>query len=134
LLATDRPQTRFLDGELGQLHRVIALDDVHNRYVLDGGPLPCREPLGYVGYFSDLSVYDLAALVSPEYVDLKQTGWPARHILDRRPSFLVVRQFEIPSNAFLADPGERLFASGSDRERLSRESSKRCGSAMLSSA
>jgi len=33
-------------GQLRQLHRVIALDETHSRYLLHGGPLPCRMLLG----------------------------------------------------------------------------------------
>jgi hypothetical protein len=56
------------------------------------------EPIGYIGYYSQRRILDLAGLVSPEVLPIYRsgvenpTGWIARQFM---PNYLVLRQSEI---------------------------------------
>jgi hypothetical protein len=78
------------------------------------------EPIGYVGFFSDRYVYDLAGLVSPAITDLRRRypqDWYARAIFSFSPQYLVLRKFEIEDNVCFLDGG-KLFQSQEQRARF----------------
>ncbi|MCX6952259.1 MAG: hypothetical protein NTV51_08850 [Verrucomicrobia bacterium] len=64
------------------------------------------EPLGYIGYFSQLKTYDFPGLSSPEVVAAVRAGarsYPA--IIARlKPRWVVLRPHELASQVFLQEP------------------------------
>lgn len=75
------------------------------------------EPLGYVGYFSQLEVYDLAGLVSPDFAPTEakfKAGWGAEQVRKYRPDYVVLRNYEIPENKFYASFDAPMFADPSE--------------------
>lgn len=64
------------------------------------------EPLGYIGYFSQLKTYDFPGLSSPEVVSAVRNGarsYPA--IITRlKPTWVVLRPHELALPAFLEEP------------------------------
>ena len=66
------------------------------------------EPLGYIGYYSGLKMYDVPGLSSPEVVAVMRSGHMrlTEIITQLHPTWLVMRPFEVadsklPQNAFL---------------------------------
>jgi len=78
------------------------------------------EPIGYVGFYSDRYILDLAGLVSPAITRLRQQSpndWYLRAILSFSPDYLVLRDFEIRDNAALGSK-QKLFRSDLERVRF----------------
>jgi hypothetical protein len=78
------------------------------------------EPIGYIGFYSNRYVYDLAGLVSPAIVNLRKQyplDWYSRAIFSLAPDFLVLRKFEIEQNECFVGGG-RLFQSEEDKSRF----------------
>lgn len=78
------------------------------------------EPIGYIGFFSNRYVYDLAGLVSPSMVGLRRrypTDWYLRAIFSLSPDYLILRKFEVDRNVCFVG-GESLFKSEEDRTRF----------------
>ena len=79
------------------------------------------EPLGYVGYYSDRRIIDLGGLISPKFASLDAStvvGWPAAEILLMRPDYLVLRRYEVATNAFLMANGNPMFANSRARKEF----------------
>jgi hypothetical protein len=79
------------------------------------------EPLGYIGYYSQRRVLDLAGLVSPQFRPSRakfQPGWGADQILKWRPEFVVLRQYEVPDNRFFASLDAPMFRDDNQREEF----------------
>ncbi len=80
------------------------------------------EPLGYVGYYADRQVIDLAGLVSPKFASLNRSshvvGWPAQEILTLRPDYIVLRRYELTQNEFLSAGGQQIFADAKARQQF----------------
>ena len=80
------------------------------------------EPIGYIGYYSQRYVYDLAGLVSPSITELRKhypDDWYFRAIVTYRPDYLVLRDFETEANRGFIDQ-KPFFHSPSDRETFNR--------------
>lgn len=76
------------------------------------------EAIGYQGYFSRRPILDLAGLVSPEVVRLRQTSSSNAESFHRvlatlQPDYLVLRSFEVDQNQHFH--GGPLFAGGQQR-------------------
>lgn len=79
------------------------------------------EPLGYVGYFSQRRVLDLAGLVSPDFAPTPEKfepGWGMRQIETYKPDWLVLRKYEISANRFYASFDRPMFRDVRDRELI----------------
>ncbi len=65
------------------------------------------ECLGYIGYFSDLKMFDWPGLVSPEVVKLLSENYSApEHIAKLRPTWMVLRPWEaakMEMNSYVAE-------------------------------
>jgi hypothetical protein len=75
------------------------------------------EPIGYIGFYSDRYVYDLAGLVSPAISELRRRypeDWYVRAIFSFSPQYLVLRKFELERNVCFVGEG-RLFQSEEQR-------------------
>jgi hypothetical protein len=76
------------------------------------------EPIGYVGYYSQTRVYDLAGLVSPDvfaYRRLHRPGWFVKAVEQFHPEYIVLRGGEVEAN--LAWNIGTLFDSEADRRQ-----------------
>lgn len=76
------------------------------------------EPIGYIGYFSGKRIIDLAGLVTPTFASIRQKqqpGWMIEQIRQMRPSYIVLRSYEVPSNQFFASWDAPLFTNNNDR-------------------
>ena len=76
------------------------------------------EAIGYQGYYSKRRVVDLAGLVSPRVVRLREqsaTNAEAFHriLQEMEPDYLVLRSFEVDENRHYH--GGRLFATSDQR-------------------
>jgi hypothetical protein len=56
------------------------------------------EPVGYIGYFSDMKIADHPGLVNPEVVRLRREGMETfgQIVLSLRPEWVVLRPNELP--------------------------------------
>jgi hypothetical protein len=80
------------------------------------------EPIGYIGFYSNRYVYDLAGLVSPSMTDLRKRypeDWYFRAIVSYRPDYLVLRDFEVEKNVCFIG-SNLLFHSESDQALFNR--------------
>jgi hypothetical protein len=78
------------------------------------------EPIGYIGFFSNRYVYDLAGLVSPSLVDLRRqypTDWYSRAIFALSPDYLILRTYEVDRNVCYIGR-DTLFKSPEERTRF----------------
>jgi hypothetical protein len=76
------------------------------------------EPLGYIGYFSERHIIDLAGLVTPIFASVRQKatpGWMLEQIRVMKPSYIVLRAYEVPTNSFFASFDAPLFSNGMDK-------------------
>ncbi len=93
-------------------------------YLRDCTPPDARvmlEPLGYIGFYSERTVMDLAGLVSPEFrptPEKFQPGWGAAQILTYRPHYLILRVYEVSENKFFASFDAPMFADEHQREEF----------------
>jgi hypothetical protein len=79
------------------------------------------EPIGYIGFYSERKILDLAGLVSPEFrptPEKFQAGWGARQILDYEPDYLILRVYEVPENKFFASFDVAMFVDHEQQERF----------------
>ena len=79
------------------------------------------EPLGYIGYYSQRRILDLAGLVSPQFRPSRakfEPGWGADQILKWRPEFVVLRQYEVPENKFFASLDAPMFRDDKQRDEF----------------
>lgn len=79
------------------------------------------EALGYIGFYSERRVLDLAGLVSPQFRPTKQKFWPgwgADQVFSHRPDFLVLRKYEVPDNRFFAAMDAPMFRDASQRKEF----------------
>jgi hypothetical protein len=73
------------------------------------------EPIGYIGYVSDLYVYDFIGLVSHEITERRvnegfSDRWFARFLKDHRPGYVMLRVDELRMNQFIyGGYGDELF-------------------------
>jgi hypothetical protein len=70
------------------------------------------EPLGYIGYYSGLKMYDFPGLASREVVDArKQLGAAHQNLLFLvlKPDWIVLRPFEVEHGNFTQPDGLRDF-------------------------
>jgi hypothetical protein len=81
------------------------------------------EPIGYIGYFSERRIVDLAGLVSPLFAKIKDKaapGWVIEQLRRIRPEIIVLRAYEVPSNRFFAAGNTTFFSNGADSEWFRR--------------
>jgi hypothetical protein len=79
------------------------------------------EPIGYVGWESKLCIDDYVGLVSPSVVSYRRRhpgsdAWFMEYVRDKRPDYLVLRNWEIPRNALFQGHGDGLFHNDQDRK------------------
>lgn len=78
------------------------------------------EPIGGVGWESDLYIYDYIGIVSPQVVEYRERfsnsdAWYMAFLQENKPEYLVFRNWEVPSNALFHGHGDGLFRDDSDR-------------------
>jgi hypothetical protein len=78
------------------------------------------EPIGYVGWYSTLKIHDYIGLVSPEVVAYRRKfpnsdAWFMHYVQDKVPDYLVLRNWEVPTNRLFHGHGDGLFQSAQDR-------------------
>lgn len=79
------------------------------------------EALGYIGFYSERRILDLAGLVSPQFRPTKEKfapGWGADQVLSHRPDFLVLRKYEVPENRFFAAFDAPMFRDDGQRREF----------------
>jgi hypothetical protein len=66
------------------------------------------EPMGYIGYFSNMRIADTAGLVCPEIVELRRKGvlLPGKQILALRPEWAVLRPKDVELFSHYPKPPE----------------------------
>jgi hypothetical protein len=79
------------------------------------------EPIGYVGWQSKLYIDDYIALVSPVVISYRQRypesdAWFMEFLRERRPDYVVFRNWETPRNALFQGHGDGLFHTPVERE------------------
>jgi hypothetical protein len=79
------------------------------------------EPIGYVGWESKLYIDDYIGLVSPSVVSYRRRHlgsdtWFMEYVRDKRPDYLVFRNWEIPRNALFHGHGDGLFQNDQERK------------------
>jgi len=79
------------------------------------------EPIGYVGWESNLYIDDYIGLVSPQVVDYRKHSflsdrWYMAYIKDRTPDYIVQRNWEHTRNMLFHGYGEGMFIEPDDRE------------------
>ena len=78
------------------------------------------EPIGYVGWISNLYIHDYVGLVSPAVIDFRRRysgsdAWFLEYIREKLPDYIVLRDWEIPSNRLFHGRGDGIFQGTSDR-------------------
>lgn len=74
------------------------------------------ESIGYIGFVTDMYIYDFIGLISPEVTRARaESGlsnrWFAKFLQAMKPTFVVLRKGEVASNEFLfGGYGDRIFA------------------------
>jgi hypothetical protein len=79
------------------------------------------EGIGYVGWESKLYISDAVGLVSPDVLAYRlrhprSDSWYIGYIRDRKPDFVVLRNWEITRNSLFLGWGDGLFPHAADRE------------------
>jgi hypothetical protein len=79
------------------------------------------EPIGYVGWQSRLYIDDYVGLVSPIVISYRRRypesdAWFMEFLRERRPDYVVLRNYEIPRNALCQGYGDGLFRTPAERE------------------
>ena len=83
------------------------------------GSSVAMESIGYLAYYSDRRIIDLAGIVSPQILPLKRVSrsnaeFFSRVLTDLRPDYLVLRSFEYDDNEYFS--GGRLFETAEQRQ------------------
>jgi hypothetical protein len=78
------------------------------------------EPIGYIGWESNLYIHDYIGLVSPQVVAVRKQNsnsdsWFLKYIRDNKPSFIILRNWEIPNNSLFHGYGDGVFKSEIDK-------------------
>lgn len=79
------------------------------------------EPIGYVGWKSQLFVHDIVGIVSPKVIDYRRhhpdsDHWFYAYVRDSLPTFVVLQKWELPENRLFLGHGGGIFSSESERE------------------
>ncbi len=79
------------------------------------------EGIGYVGWETKLYISDAVGLVSPDVLAYRlryprSDSWYIGYIRDRKPDFVVLRNWEITRNSLFLGWGDGLFPRAADRE------------------
>jgi hypothetical protein len=111
---------RWADNPAGLLLRQNRDLGVWLREHAEPGAHVFLEPIGYVGWESKLYIDDYIGLVSPAVVSYRRLhpgsdAWYMEYLRDKRPDYLVFRNWEIPRNALFQGHGDGLFQSEEDR-------------------
>ena len=73
------------------------------------------EPIGFIGYLSNLRVHDFIGLITPEVTSARQqtpgsNRWFTRYLKQHEPSFVVFRSSEVKNNQFMSGGcGDGIF-------------------------
>ena len=72
------------------------------------------EPIGYIGWLSDLYVQDYIGLVTPQVIGIRRAhatsdGWFMDFVKMKQPEFIVLRNWEVPSNRLFLGFGDGMF-------------------------
>jgi hypothetical protein len=78
------------------------------------------EPIGYIGWISNLYIHDYIGLVSPAVIDFRRKhpgsdAWFLEYVREKLPDYIVLRDWEIPSNQLFHGFGDGIFQRTSDR-------------------
>jgi hypothetical protein len=78
------------------------------------------EPIGYIGWESNLYIHDYIGLVSPLVVAARKQSpnsdsWFLKYIRDRKPDFIVLRDWEVPRNSLFHGYSDVMFKSDTDK-------------------
>ena len=79
------------------------------------------EPIGYIGWESNLYIHDYVGLVSPAVTQCRSSHptsdfWFLKYIKDVRPTYIVLRNWEIPTGQLFQGYGDGIFQEDGDRE------------------
>ncbi len=79
------------------------------------------EPIGYVGWASHLYIDDYIGLVSPDVVRyrlryLNSDAWFLQYLTDQKPDYVVLRNWELPSNQLFHGHGDGIFRNDFEKE------------------
>jgi hypothetical protein len=79
------------------------------------------EGIGYVGWESKLYIHDAVGLVSPGVLAYRMRhprsdSWYLEYMRDRKPDFVVLRNWEVQQNRLFLGWGDGLFNDAADRE------------------
>ena len=87
------------------------------------------EPIGAIGWESNMYVYDYIGMVSPKIVQYRKQfptsdAWYAPFLKQERPEFIVQRNWELPENALFQGHGDGMFANDADKTWFEKTYSK----------
>ncbi len=78
------------------------------------------EPIGYIGFYSKKYIYDYIGIVSPSVLSFRQQyssdRWFMEFVQTVKPDFIVLRNWEVPSNHLFHGYGDGIFHSDQERE------------------
>jgi len=79
------------------------------------------EPIGYVGWYSRLHIDDYIGLVSPTVISYREqfpgsNAWFMAYLKDKRPDYLVLRNWEVPRNELFHGHGDGLFQNEGEKK------------------
>jgi hypothetical protein len=74
------------------------------------------EPIGYIGYFSERRVIDMAGLITPAFArSYQDSAWIVETLQAFHPDYILLRRFELPENQFFAQQHRPFFINRADR-------------------
>jgi hypothetical protein len=79
------------------------------------------EPIGEIGWASNLYVHDEVGLVSPRILEYRERfngsdAWFLHYIKDVRPTYIVLQSQEIPDNILFLGHGDGIFENDHERQ------------------
>ena len=78
------------------------------------------EPIGYIGWISEAYIHDYIGLTSPSVISVRRKhpgsdAWFLEYVQERRPDYIVLRNWEVPTNQLFHGFGDGIFKANTER-------------------